>query len=89
MFAVEMMGSYTNVTRELAAKMVQAGMTTMYVTSDARMVNVLNEPGTEEPDWEASEGIEDDYDYPEYDGYDYDDEPTYAQELRMYGGISW
>jgi hypothetical protein len=61
----------------------------MYVTSDARMVNVSNEQGTEEPDWEASEGVEDDYDYPEYAYDEYDDEPTYAQELAMYGGIDW
>ena len=89
MFAVEAMGSYTKVPTELAAVLVGKGFSAMYVTSDARMVNVSSEPGTEEPDWEASEGIEDDYDYPEYDGCDYDDEPTYAQELAMYGGIDW
>lgn len=88
MFAVEALGSYTKVPATLAATLVGQGFRGMYVTSDARMVNVSNEPGTEEPDWEASDGIEDDYDYLEYDG-DYDYEPTYAQERAMYGGIDW
>lgn len=88
MFAVEAMGSYTKVPATLAATLVGQGFRAMYVTSDARTVKVCNDYGTEEPDWTASEGTEDDYDYPEYDGY-YDDEPTYAQELAMYGGIDW
>ena len=88
MYAIEILGSYTSAPRELVAKVLPLGMSAMFVTTDARMIAVLPEQGIDEPDWEASEGTEDDYDYPEYDGY-YDDEPTYAQELAMYGGINW